>query len=216
VILGLLVSMAGATTMAADAPVAAAAPAAQASPTSLLNPLHPARFVEPFGSGVTVGLAIPCPQPPQRIVATVRWPNGAPRKIAGNFCSTNPRENGENEAFTRGGLRVELTTNPEADGRPPEAYPAGPRFVIEATPRRHLAKWVISFRLTEGGTYLDSGTIFMRATEYVSARRVWQGEGLFATVCIGQHKRLTRINHRLGCYLPPEIFTTQHVRWNHR
>jgi hypothetical protein len=216
VILGVLVSMAGATTLTTNAPIADAAPPAQASLTSLLNPLHPARFVEPFGSGVTVGLAIPCPQPPQRIVATVRWSNGAPRKIAGSFCSSNPRENGENEAFQRDGLRAELTTNPEADGRPPEAYPAGPRLVIEATPRRRLAKWVISFRLTEGGTYLDSGTIFMHSYQYVPASRISEGEGPFVTVCIDQHQRLTRIKHRLGCYVPPEVFTAEHVRWSHR
>lgn len=174
---------------------------------------QPARFVEPFGSGVTVGLAVGCPQPPQHVVATVSWSNSSPRTLTAATCSNNPREDGDDEELKGDGLNVDILTNPAQWG-PPEAYPVGPRLGVEAAPVRHHAKWVISFQLAVG-TYIDSGTIFMYPGKYEPARRVWQGEQLFGTVCIDMHKKITSIDHRRGCYTPPELFTTEKVQWAH-
>jgi hypothetical protein len=174
-----------------------------------------AHIVEPpFGNGITVGLALPCPQPPLRIVATVHWSNSAPRKLTANTCSGPPGEGAENAELKWGGASVDLFT-----GEWNPAYPVGPRLIAElaVTPHRHHAKWVIFFQFSEGDTYLESGTIFLYFSEYIPAKRVWQSEKrLFTNICIGGHKKITSINHRRGCYLEPFVEATEKVRWSHR
>jgi hypothetical protein len=175
---------------------------------------RPAHFVEPNGEGVTVGLALPCPQPPLRIVATVHWANSAPRKLTANTCSGPPGEGAENAESKWGGSNVDLYT-----GEWGPANPVGPRLIAEAEPHRHHAnaKWVIFFRFTEGDTYLASGIIFLYFSKYVPAQRVWQSEKqLYANVCVTMHKKITSINHRRGCYVPPTVEATEKVRWSHR
>jgi hypothetical protein len=209
---GVIVALALVVTVTAASGTSSRTVLGRVAPPAAARPAH---FVEPFENGVTVGLAIPCPQHPLRIVATVHWSNSAPRKLTANTCSGNPREDGANERLKWGGSNVELTTNPARYGPPGEPYTIGPRLVAEVTSLRHHAKWLIFFRLTEGDTYLESGTIFLY-TKHVSARRrVWQGEEPFVTYCINQHQKITSINHRLGCYLPPVVYTTEKVRWAH-
>jgi hypothetical protein len=200
--LGLVTAMLTAIAGLVDAPPAAVA-------------ARPAHFVEPNGEGVTVGVALPCPQPPLRIVATVHWSNSAPRKLTANTCSGPPGEGGENKQLKWDGSNVDLYTG---EWGPPEAYPVGPRLIAEAEvdPHRHHARWVISFRFSEGDTYLDSGTIVL-SSKYVPARRIWNSEReSFANVCINRHKKITSINHRRGCYLPPSVEASAKVRWSHR
>jgi hypothetical protein len=176
---------------------------------------RPAHFVEPpFGPGVSVGLAIPCPQPPQRIVVTVHWANSAPRKLTAKTCSGPAGEGAEDKKLQWGGSNVDLWT-----GEWDPAFPVGPRLMVEAEPHRHHAnaKWVIFFRFSEGDTYLESGTIFLYFSKYVPAKRVWQSEKqLYADVCVVGHEKITSINHRRGCYEPPTVETTEKVRWSHR
>jgi hypothetical protein len=182
---------------------------------------RPAHFVEPFENGVTVGLALPCPQPRLPIVATVHWSNSAPRQLTAKTCSGPAGEGAENDEVKWAGSKVDLYTGqwgpPSEPGEPP-SYPVGPRLFAEAevNPHRHHAKWVIFFQLAEGDTYLESGTIFLYS-KYVPPRRVWQSEKeSFVNVCVTMHKKITSINHRRGCYLPPTVFATEKVRWSHR
>jgi hypothetical protein len=186
------------------AALATAPPAAAARPAHIVEP--------PFGNGVTVGLAIPCSQPPLRIVATVHWSNSAPRKLTANTCSGPPGEGAENAELKWGGSSVDLYT-----GEWNPAYPVGPRLIAEVTAFRPHAKWVIFFRFSVGDTYLASGTIFLHSTKYIPARRIWKSEKEgYATICIKEHKKITSINHRPGCYEPPSVEATEKVRWSHR
>ncbi len=159
----------------------------------------PAHWVEQEKNGATVGVDLPCSEPPAHIVATIRWSNSKAATLSDDSCTSNPQE----ELGEIGLLKWSRSSVALSWGAEPSALTTGigPRLVIEARSHSRNVKWTISFRLTANGSYLESGTILMHS-EYWPTKRISQGEEAFVKYCLDKSREITSVDNRLGCYEP--------------
>ena len=172
----------------------------------------PAHWVEQEANGATVGVDLPCSEPPAHIVATIRWSNSRAATLSDDSCTSNPQE----ELGEIGLLKWSRSSVALSWGAEPSALTTGigPRLQIEARSHSRNVKWTISFRLTANGSYLESGTILMHS-EYWPTKRISQGEAAFVKYCLRKSREITSVDNRLGCYEPALKYVRTTVRWAH-